>query len=72
MGNRVEEGCVLCKFGLSYNFLEDFRKVINFNELGLKIVKELGDRIGEEEIYGNFGIVYCNFGVFIKVKEVCE
>ena len=61
-----------CNLGDNYGKLGDFSKVIEYNERGLKIAKELEDRAAEGKSYGSLGIAYRILGDFKKAIEYNE
>ena len=54
--------------GIAYTGLGDFKTAIDYHECHLKISKEVGDKAGEEEAYGNLGIAFKGFNVVLPLK----
>ncbi|XP_067024118.1 tetratricopeptide repeat protein 28-like isoform X2 [Acropora muricata] len=52
--------------------LGDFRKAIEYHEKLLKVAREVGDRVGEGNAYGNLGNAYQSLGEFRKAIEYYE
>ena len=52
--------------------LGDFKKAIDYHERHLKIAKEVGDRSGEGNAYGNLGNAYDSLGDFKKAIDYHE
>lgn len=59
-----EEGIVYSNIGDIYYKFGDFKKVIYYYKLCFEIVKEIGDRVREEVVFGKFGEIYYNLWEF--------
>jgi len=57
---------VYCTLGNAYQSLGDYVKAIEYHVQHLTIVKEVGNRAGEDRAYGNLGNAYRSLGDFSK------
>ena len=53
MGDKAGEGGAHGILGNAYKMLGDFHKAISYQERHLQITKQVGDKAGEGESYGN-------------------
>ncbi|MDL1975802.1 MAG: tetratricopeptide repeat protein [Deltaproteobacteria bacterium] len=58
--------------GITYCFLEDYRKAIEYYKQALVISREIRDRDGEGTCLGNLGSAYSNLGQVEKAIEYYE
>jgi len=70
--DKQVHGAVLGNLGLAYNHLGESRKAIEYYEQALKISREIGDRLGEENRLGNLGLAYYRLGEIKKAIEYYE
>ena len=57
-GDKHGEGNSYDNLGNAYDSLGDLKKALEYNNLHLKIAKEVGDKYGEGNAYGNLGDAY--------------
>ena len=66
------EKCVMISIPKGYFSLDDFRKVIEYHEKQLKIVRQNGDRAEEAQACGNLDVAYESLSDFRKAIEYHE
>ena len=64
--NKKSEGLRYAFLGTMCSFRGEFKKAIEYHELYLSIVKELGDKEDERIAYGSLGIAFYKLGDFKK------
>ena len=57
-GDKHGEGNSYDNLGNAYDSLGDLKKALEYNNLHLKIAKEVGDKHGEGNAHGNLGDAY--------------
>lgn len=55
IGDKYLEGSMYVNFGNVFYSLGDFEKLINYYNLYFRIVKEVGNKIGEVKLYYMLG-----------------
>ena len=70
--DRPGESTCYANIGFAYYILGDFRKVIEYHEKSLEIMRKIGDRSGESTCYINLGSAYYNLGDSRKAIEYHE
>ena len=63
VGDKDKEAC---------SYVGEFRKAIDYYELHLKIAKEVGDKAGIGNVYGNLGNAFLRLGDFRKAIHYYE
>ena len=69
IGDRRGEGSSLGNLGIAYEYLQKYRKAIDYQEQSLKISREVNARAGEGRSLSNLGNVYYRIG---ERKTACD
>ena len=71
-GKTGEEGILLIKLAMIYKQQYKYVEAGELYEKAINIMREIGDRKGEEIAYGNLGVVFSSLGEYDKAKENLE